>query len=269
MDRALLALLLASLSLASTFAGDAVIKIPSDQIWSNASPRSHSLRSLEPDLLLYRDTPEKIAKYSTPEGIAELKEKASKSLVVKIERAMSKKQALNGKPQAGFAVKGKGRDALNGVYSVLAEGKNAQSQFSPDDDVSIVFFSLPASVSVSVDRIERINNVVKVFYFVAHQPRATIDWHLSLISLGKLEPGKYQVEMIRSPIEQHPSPRVQEYIRDDKTRVDPQIDSSIICEPFSFEVVSRTKQEASNVSSKDCCAIVGGAGGFNTGEGKH
>ncbi len=225
-------LLLVLLFISSASADDSVITIPRDEIWSNAAPRSHSLRSLEPELLINRDTPEKIEKYSTPEGLAELKEKAAQSLVLKIERAMDKKETLD----TGFAVKGAGSDALRGVYDVLVEGHKVKNLFEPSDPVSVVFFSLPSDASVSVDRVERIDNVVKVYYFVAPQPRAIIKWHLSLIPLGKLEAGQYKVEMVRSPIEQHPSPRIQALIRDDKTRVAPKVDSLIICQPFSFEV---------------------------------
>jgi hypothetical protein len=214
------------------------VEIPLDQIWSNAAPSSRSLRSLEPELLINRDTPEKIKKYSSPEALADLRKKAEQSLVLKIERAMNDK-AGNKKPPAGFAVRGTGRDALRGVYATLVENEKPKNQFSLSDGVSIVFLSLPAGASVSIDRVERAGNVVRVYYFVASEPRAYINWRLAIISLGKLEAGSYRVEMVRSPIEQHPSPRVQAYIRNDSTRVDPKLDSSIICQPFSFEVSGR------------------------------
>jgi hypothetical protein len=220
---------------ASVSADEKPVEIPPDQIWSNAAPRSRSLRSLEPELLITRDTPEKIKQYSSPEAIAKAREKAKQSLVIQIEQAMSAK-ADDEKPPKGFAVRGVGREALRGVHETMVRNKKPENQFASSEDVSIIFLSLPSSVSVSLHRVERDGNVVRVYYFVAHQPRAHISWCLAIISLGKLDAGSYEVRMVRSPIEEHPSPRLRAFVRQDGTRIDPKYDSLFVCRPFRFEV---------------------------------
>ena len=65
-------LLLLSGARAETANEDAkTVMIPLDQI-RLGSPGSRQLRNLEPEFFVYRDTPEKIAAYSTPEGLKEI-----------------------------------------------------------------------------------------------------------------------------------------------------------------------------------------------------
>ena len=127
--------------------------------WSRfggGAPGSRQLRDLEPEFFVYQDTPEKIARYSTPEGRAELEEigrRAKKeSLVLAIERAMSARSpGKSTKPAAGFAVKGIDRAALQGVYDVLVKGEEPTDLFRAGNDVSVVF--LPPQSSQEWDSI--------------------------------------------------------------------------------------------------------------------
>jgi hypothetical protein len=132
--------------------------------------------------------------------------------------------------RSGFAVSGTSRDALNGVYEVLVEDREPQNVFRAGTEISIVFFSHPSQPHVGIDRVERRGGNVEIQYVLASHGLSSVTWHLSLIPLGKLPPGHYRVEMLRTAnnqrFNQHGFPSI-----------DSTWDRFIICGPFSFKVV--------------------------------
>jgi hypothetical protein len=97
----------------------------------------------------------------------------------------------------GFAVAGRDLAALRGAHAVLVEGKKPQESFSPNDEISLVFFVYGFTGHyVHLQKVERRGNRVELQYggeryFEKHRsPR------LALIPLGKLANGKYRVEMV-------------------------------------------------------------------------
>jgi hypothetical protein len=211
-----------------------VVLIPLDQI-RHGYAGSRQLRNLEPEFFVYRDTPEKIARYSTPEGLKEIEtirqRAADNSLVYAIERAMgSMPMGKNAQAGSGFAVEGQDLAALQGVYNVLVKGDEPQERFSSGTDVSVVFFTLPIQPGMRIDSVERKRNLVSIHYLLVSHGMLEVSWKLALIPLGKLLPGKYQVEMVRlSKKEKDVNQRGYPY-------VDPGIEQRIVCRPFSFAV---------------------------------
>lgn len=197
------------------------------------------LRTLEPELHIYRDTPEKIKKYSTPEGIEEMKRLSEKSLVLQIEKAfyeLSRKE--NAKAGRGFAVPGRNRDALPEVHRVAVKGETPRKAIATGKEISLLFFTCPTTPIVSIERIERTGTTVNISYTMYSQRRQLCRSKLLLIPCGKLLPGKYRVKMQRLPATKANGlagglPPVQEGLED-----------RIVCKPFSF-IVSK---ESENVS---------------------
>lgn len=189
-----------------------------------------ALRALEPELFIYRDTPEKWKKYSTPEGMKEAKALAAKSLAYPIELAIGKlRPRKDGQADQGFAVRGEGRDALPGVYDVFVKGAQPSQTFATGTPISVVFFA-PPSMPVRLDRVERTNHNITIRYMLLTSNLRTQPWHLSIIPLGKLPAGKYQVEMLRSH-EREKESNLPEF-----PPVPPNSERGIICQPFSFVV---------------------------------
>jgi hypothetical protein len=189
-----------------------------------------ALRALEPELFIYRDTPEKWKKYSTPEGIKEARALATKSLAYPIELAIGKlRPRKDGQADPGFAVRGEGRDALQGIYNVFVKGAQPSQTFPTGMPISVVFFA-PRSIPVRIDRVERTNGKITIRYMLLSDGLPVLPWHLSIIPLGKLPTGEYDVEMLRS------HEREKESNPPDFPPVPPNSERGIICQPFSFVV---------------------------------
>lgn len=207
------------------------VTIPIDEIWANEGREGRRLRDLEPDLFIYRDTPENIKKYSSPQALQEAVERSKQSLVIPIERAMARMRATEkAKPRHGFAVAGIGRDALQGVHDVLVEGHDPSEFFRTGCDITIVFFSLPGP-GVTIDRVERKKQVISIYYVMHSGGKPAHTWNLSLVPVGKLSPGKYHVRMIRVPEKERRHPAF-------FPPIEPGRERDVVCRPFSFVVAA-------------------------------
>lgn len=210
-----------------------VVEIPLDQVIG-----ARGLRDLEPEFFIYRDTPEKVKYYSTPEGLDELKrilERAEKeSLVLPIERTMLKlPTGKNAKPGTGFAVRGRGKDALQGIYDVLVKGDRPTDEFPEGSEITIIFFARPAQPVVGLDRIEIHNGKIGINYELIARAEQSLRWTLALIPCGKLPAGTYDVEMIRSP------DRKRGEEQNFFGSVRPGAENRIVCGAFTFKVVEK------------------------------
>ena len=184
---------------------DTTVTIPLENIWGC----HRNLRDLEPEFFLKRDTPEKRAEYSTPEKLQEILDKAEQSLTLPIERAMQK-QVLNQKksddpddwlPAPGFAVVGRDREALKEVHSVVVLGNKPLHKFTHADEISIVFFALRAN-GLRLFKAERTGNKISIFYGFVFTGSLVSKWNISMIPVGKLPPGAYEVDYVHSlPLE--------------------------------------------------------------------
>jgi hypothetical protein len=212
------------------------VEIPLDQIIGLGR---YGLRGLEPELFVYRDTPEKVKHYSTPEGLEEaraIKLRAEKeSLVLPIERVLLKLPTRKeAKPGPGFAIEGNGKTALRGIYDVLVKGDKPIDEFAAGREVSIVFFTHPTQPAVRFDRITLHNGTFDIRYSLVPRAVQSIRWTLALIPCGKLPVGTYDVEMIRS------SNQMGDDTEEMFNSIERGVEKHIVCQPFSFSIVEKT-----------------------------
>jgi len=219
------------------------IEIPLDQI---AGLGRKGLRSLEPDLLVYRDTPEKIKKYSDLEVLQEAQRKIKQhSLVIPIERAMRELPiGKEVKPHAGFAVRGRDRSALPGVHRVLVQGEKPNESFSVDEEVSLVFYSHLAGPLVGLDRVERRDNRIEIHYLLIAEKQAYVSSIIALVPCGKLPTGEYQIKMIRAVAKE------KGFNQQEFPPVEAGAEDHIICKPFSFTVVGESSETSDDSASQ-------------------
>jgi len=209
------------------------VEVPLKSIWANCAEGAKALTELEPELRVSLDTPEEIAKYSTPEAQKALYERGRQSFVWKIEAAQLRDQSESKAPRTGFAVAGVGRAALPGVYAAIVEGKERQDTFSEQDEITVVFFTRPSVAGVIIDRIEWQGNILRIHFTMVSQGELAARSSLALIPVGKLAAGKYRVETVRSS-------------RTDRDQrgfppVKAGAENEIVCRPFNFVVASRVE----------------------------
>ncbi len=200
------------------------------------------LRALEPELHIYRDTPEKMKRYSTPEGIEEIRRKRAQSLVLQIEQAVRElPHGRKAKPPPGFAVSGRDRQALPEVHRVLVEGEIPQNEFPVGSEVSIIFFTSLTSPAVIIDKIEQKGSVFEIHYLLKNRRLLDLHTKLMFIPCGKLKAGDYQVKMIRAVAREA---REKKTDRFSMSPVEPGLEEHIICRPFSFVVVDKPDEKS-------------------------
>ena len=159
------------------------VEIPIDKIWAFNMPGTRDIRKLEPG---------EIDKNSES-----VWKRTVEALVGKSADATRKKESVG----QGFAVAGNGLDALRRVNAVIATGETARSSFDPNDEISIVFFSYLASGNnVHVQEVSRKAGAIEVKFRLAPYFERNMSLSFTLIPVGKMPPGTYQVQFVQSPI---------------------------------------------------------------------
>jgi hypothetical protein len=208
--------------------GGQLVDIPPTRIWHYATIGPNKLRDLEPEYF----TKDPNRRYSAEE-LKQLAARGQRSLNAQIERAMHALPAdENRRTRPGFAVKGTGREALQGIYDVIVKGKAPESSFPSGDSVSVVFLSYPAQPYVAVDRVIRRGFNVNIHFILVSHSELDMSWNLALISLDRLAPGRYHVKNIRSRKERQFNER-------GMPPVSPNAEEKIVCKSFEFEVVKQ------------------------------
>jgi hypothetical protein len=210
------------------------IEIPLSEIVGGSS-----LRGLEPELFIERNTPEKRAEYSTPEKLQEIRDKAESSLAYQIEQAMNK-DLLDTDPDIkvktpapGFAVVGRDRAALAGIHKVVVEGKEPQHSFSSDDDISLVFFTLTTNAGVRLIRVERFGSKINIQYVLIITGTLGMFPRLYIIPVGQLPGGEYEVNLLRA-LKEEPK-----YARRGYPAYEEGVEEGFVCKPFHFVVLEK------------------------------
>jgi hypothetical protein len=181
------------------------VEIPLKSIWAHEMPGTRDIRVLEKGVVSQRA-----------------------SLADQIGGALDfiPKGQTAGK---GFAVVGTDKEALRNAHKVLVQTRKPRQSFSASADLSLVFFSHPFGQYVHLAHVEQRDKTIKISYrFVPHETKQ-MTAHFALIPLGKLTAGGYQVDIVRLPLEQ-------KYVAQGFKPVDPQWESRVVCQPFSFTV---------------------------------
>jgi hypothetical protein len=131
--------------------------------------------------------------------------------------------------RSGFAVPGSGITAMRAALAVFDEGK-PQNVFTPDDEITIVFFSEPSGGNhVRIEIVERVANRIEIQYWLEPYFESSLTETFALIPIDKLGLGKYHVEMRQLP-------RDQKFIACGYDEIDEDWGQKVLCKPFSFAV---------------------------------
>ncbi len=195
------------------------VEIPLKSIWAHEMPGTRDVRELEPDVF--------------GEGTKDIsrKERVRRETASLFNRIGSEmpfaREGVIARP--GFAVLGTGLQSLRNAKVALVKQKKPAQPFSSESDISIFFFSSSFGQYVHLDHVERRGKTIKIAYrFVPHETKQ-MTAHYALIPLGKLPIGKYRVDIVRLPLEQ-------KYVEKGFKSVEPQWESRVVCQPFSFTV---------------------------------
>ena len=230
--------LFAVLAIAITFLGAAqgetpkeqAVTIPLDKIWAYEMPGTRDVLELEPDRF-----GSEVRKLSLEERRKRKKESLTLQIVAHLPIPK-----LGQPASPGFAVLGSGEESLREANAVLAKGRKPHEAFPIHREISLVFFSLGLEYYVRLDKIEQQAHKITVRYFFVPHRETIVTSHFALIPLGELPAGKWQVDVVRSPLPE--SPEVAGIPAPDAA-----MDASVVCRPFSF-TVENTDVKAANGS---------------------
>lgn len=133
----------------------------------------------------------------------------------------------------GFVVSGSGQSALLAAHAIFVKEAAPRNEFSPDEELTIVFFSEPYGGNhVRIHQIERKGDHFEIQYRLEPYLVHTLSETFALIPLGKLPPGKYHVDMRQLPSEQ-------KFSKLGRKPVDENWSREALCKPFSFAVAKK------------------------------
>ena len=154
-------------------------------IWAQKMPGTKDIAELEPN-----------AQGNIP------KADRDRPLAMEISEALH--YQIGKEPAEGFIVQGAGKSALQTAHDVLTNKQKHQSKFSDDSELSVIFFSYQFGAYVHLESVKESGKVIEIRYrFVPHETKEVTD-HFAIIPLGKLEPGKYRVDIIRDRSDEKP-----------------------------------------------------------------
>jgi hypothetical protein len=165
--------------------------IPLKDIWALDMPGTTDIRTLEPD---------SFGDVLKGKSSAEQVRLQESSVLSKILVALRK----SNQPQldSAFAVRGTGLEALKNAHSRLTKSEKPPKSFSPQDDVSIVFFSRLYGAHVHIEEVRQWDAHIEIKYrFVPHL-EAYQSNNFALIPLKKVPAGKIAVAIVKLPLDQ-------------------------------------------------------------------
>lgn len=99
----------------------------------------------------------------------------------------------------GFVVVGTGSTALEKAHRVLAKSEAKPRAVTAKDDVSVVFFAHQGGNYVHLNKVIRKGQKIVIHYAFVPHVTSEVSEHFAIIPIGKLNPGKATVEIIRDP----------------------------------------------------------------------
>jgi hypothetical protein len=165
------------------------------QVWEPVEPDTTEASAEALDIPL-----KEIWGYSMPgtKDISELdseNEDPMQSVSSRIRRANSQMKMWE-KAGKGFAVSGTPQEALAEAERVFTAKKQRTSVFTPEDEISLFVFTRGGGGSALLERIVRDGRQIRVEYHIGSRSEGGVPLHLALVPLGKLDKGRYSVEMI-------------------------------------------------------------------------
>jgi hypothetical protein len=211
-----LAVIVVCLSLSGFACAGESQNIPLDKIWAYKMPGTRGIQELDK---------------ARPKG-------SGRSLVALISESwVLRADDLKGKDLArpGFAVAGTGLSALQFAHTAFEKGTKPRELFSPNEEVTIVFFSeLAGGNRVQIRQVDRRESRVVIRYCLEPNVGGYRALNLALIPLGKLPVGKYDVEMCQLP-------REKKYVELGFKPLGEEWSRQFLCTPFSFTVTEKSE----------------------------
>jgi hypothetical protein len=143
-------------------------------------------------------------------------------------------ERLKFKDQAryGFAVSGRDVASLRAALAVFAGEDKPRRKFSPDEEITIVFFSEPAGGNyVRIEQVELEGDKVEIQYRLEPHMELALSTSFALIPLGKIPVGEYHVETRQLP-------REEKFIQWGYREIDEEWGREVLCKPFRFVVTT-------------------------------
>src|SRR3972149_9633631 len=201
------------------------VTIPLDQIGANFMPGTRDIHTLEPEVFSMEASrlPHDVQARRSRESL--IHQIARKSQPEPVEKDGP---AIMPNPRPAFAVLGTGREALEAAATVFANSRKPRQSFPEGSEISVVFFSYRAGSRVQLVKVERPGKTIRVHYRFFGDGLMASTSHLALIPLGELPAGRYQVEIVQSPMGNRYTQAAGQIMKDWGDR--------LVCQPFSFAV---------------------------------
>ena len=150
--------------------------IPLDQIWGYNMPGTRNVSALD--------------------AAKELTGVKAHPIVRQIVSSLASRHPKEGENvESAFIVPGSGRKALENANAVLTNAVEPAKAFSPDTDLTLVFYSAIGGGYVRIASVEKSNHTITVKYrFKSHNTRDD-SLHFALIPLGQLPEDRYKVKI--------------------------------------------------------------------------
>ncbi|WP_428305488.1 hypothetical protein [Lacipirellula sp.] len=181
-------------------------RVPLDRIWALSMPGTKKVRELDP-----RESPDQ------------------ETAVSQIARGLLSKIGQQTDAGPCFLVAGEGKEALENAASVIADNASPLTALTTDDEISLVFYSYAAPGYVALHSVRKAKNQVTVRYHVMMHATSDVSVHFALIPLGKLSPGKLNVDVMQVGRDK-PSPL------EGVSRPEPKLVARAVCKSCAFEI---------------------------------
>jgi hypothetical protein len=208
--------------------GSQTVTIPLERIWAEYMPGTRDILTLEPEVFsseASRQPPDVQARRARDSMINQIARKSEPGPVEKDG------PAIMPRPRPAFAVLGTGRKALEAAARVFAQNQKPRQLFPAGREISVIFFSYRGGSRVQLVKVEREGQTIRIHYRFFDDGLMASTSHLALIPLGKLPVGKYEVEIVQSPMGSRFRQAAGQIMKDWGDR--------LVCQPFSFSVTAQ------------------------------
>lgn len=154
------------------------------------------------------------------------------ALVLELSYERAEQLRFKNVARPGFAVSGSGRSALHAALAVLIDSNARRTEFSANDEVTLVFHSEPISkYRAQIRQVSLTDNRVEIQYELQQDIGGGNFTNFALIPLGQLPVGDYRVEMRQNARDLKPVE-----IKMGFKPLDHEWANNFLCKPFGFTV---------------------------------
>jgi hypothetical protein len=160
------------------------VTIPLDRVWANGM---HGCRSVY-DLVPEGQRADFTERFTRPIGL---------SLSADSSSRWPREDQIAG---PGFAVSGTSLEALEALYEIMVKDKPPRTEFSTDDEISLVFLMYQFGSYAQIQQIERRGTDFEIRWRFVRPINKILTGYFALIPVGKLPDGHHRVCMKQQPL---------------------------------------------------------------------